>query len=139
MNKYILIITSILILIIYFSTGCKKEETSSEFVIQADSLKMPDTIQFGTTLDVDFYGLVGTNDCYTFSRIAQLESVLVDPNNSMRVQLYGDYTDNGNCQAGLVYMNPLNYQVTGMFAGTFTVLVQQPDGSVMTGSTYVKE
>ena len=140
MRKYILIITSILILVVYLSTGCKKEDDpNTEFVILVDSLRMPDTVSFGSMLEIDFYGLVGTNDCYTFSRIEQLESTTVDPQNSIRFQLYGDYVDNGNCQAGLVYMNPVTTTLSGMFAGTFTVVVQQPDGTLMTGFTYVKE
>lgn len=140
MRKYILIITSILVLAVYLSTGCKKEDdTNTEFIILVDSLRMPDTVSFGSMLEIDFYGLVGTNDCYTFSQVKQLESTSVDPQNSIRFQLYGDYVDNGNCQGGGVYMNPVTTTLSGMLPGTFAVLVQQPDGTVMTGFTYVEE
>jgi hypothetical protein len=140
MRKNILIITSILLLVVYFSTGCKKDEdTNSEFRIQIDSLKMPDTINFGNVLNVDFYGLIGDNSCYTFSKFNQLQSGASDPANSMRMEVLGIYQDDGNCQAQQVYMSPATASITGLLAGEFVMLAVQPDGSVMTGTCFVKE
>jgi hypothetical protein len=140
MRNYLLIIASMLILIVYLSTGCKKDEdTNTEFRIQVDSLKMPDTITVGDVLSVDFYGLVGDNSCYNFSRFNQLQSGAADPANSMRMELLGIFQDNGNCQAQDVYMNPVTANITGIVAGDFALLVVQPNGSVMTGTCHVKE
>ncbi len=141
MRKHLLIITSILLLVVYFSTGCKKddENQTNEFLIQVDSLKMADTVDFGSILDVDFYGLIGTNDCYKFSKFQQVESIASDPENSLRVQTFGKIEDNGNCQAGLVYMNPVTLQISGMLKGNFRLLALQPDGTVMTAVCYVRE
>ena len=140
MRNYLLIIASLLLIVIYSTTGCKKEENSTnEFLIQIDSLKMADTIDFGSALDVNFFGLIGTNDCYKFSKFQQVDNVIGDPQNTIRVQTYGKIEDSGDCVAGIVYMNPATLQITGMFAGTFTVLALQPDGTVMTATCFVKE
>jgi hypothetical protein len=140
MRNSILIIVSVLLLVVYFSTGCKKEEdTTNEFLVKIDSIQMADTIDFGSALDVNFFGLIGTNDCYSFSRFEQVQAVVGDPDNSIRIQTYGKFEDNGNCQPATVYMNPVTLQITGMFAGTFRVLAIQPDGTILTAVCYVKE
>jgi hypothetical protein len=100
---------------------------------------MPDTITFGDILKVDFYGLIGNNSCYTFSRFNQLQSGGSDPANSTRMELLGIFQDNGNCQAQDVYMNPVTANISGLIAGNFTLLVVQPDGTVMTGTCFVDE
>lgn len=141
MNK---IIPAILVLaitsLLYFSTGCKKDEnTTNEFVIQIDSLRMPDTIAFGSQLDIKFYGLIGTNDCYDFKEFEEVAPNVGDPQNSIKIKTWGIYQDSGNCQAQTVYMNPATLQLTGMAAGTFRVNAIQPNGTIMTATTYVKE
>jgi hypothetical protein len=141
MKKHLLIITGILLFALYMSSGCKKDDDNdtNEYLIQIDSIQIPDTIDFGSLLDVDFYGLVGTTDCHAFSRFEQLEPVASDPQNSIRIQTLGVYNDNGNCQSQDVYMNPATLQIAGMFAGNFLVLAVQPDGTIMTATCYVRE
>lgn len=140
MRNHLLIIVSILFLLVYFSSGCKKDEDSNnEYLIKIDSIKMADTIDFGEVLDVEFYGLIGDTDCHKFSRFEQVEPVAGDPQNSIRMKTYGIKEDKDNCQPQMVYMNPVTLQISGMFAGEFRLLAVQPDGSVMTAICFVKE
>ena len=141
MKKNILVISVILVITgLVWSTGCKKDDdTGSDFLIQIDSIVLPDTIQFGDTLHVKFYGMVGPDGCYKFDHFEQVPPVTGDLENSMKFKVWGRHEDTGNCNQQIVYLNGAEITINGLSKGPFFVFVIQPDGMVMSGVVYVKE
>ena len=142
MKKNLVIISAIFIMagLLIWSTGCKKDENpNNEFLIQIDSIVHPDTIQLTDTLSVKFYGEVGPNGCYSFNRFERMDLASGDPASAIKIKTWGKYEDNGNCTQQIVYLDGAEIGINGFIKGTFSILVIQPDGSIMTGLVYVKE
>ncbi|RLD42438.1 MAG: hypothetical protein DRI89_07285 [Bacteroidetes bacterium] len=141
MKKNTLIISVILVMtgLLVWSTGCKKDETNPDFLIQIDSIVMPDTIHVTDTLLVKFYGVIGPDGCYKFDRFENAALEGNDPANSMKFKIWGKHEDTGNCNQQIVYLDGAEVGINGFIKGIFNVLVVQPDGTIMVSSVYVKE
>ncbi|MCF6170446.1 MAG: hypothetical protein L3J66_05650 [Bacteroidales bacterium] len=142
MKKNLTIISATFIMagLLIWSTGCKKDEnTSNEFLIHIDSIVHPDTIQVTDKLTVKFYGEVGTNGCYSFNRFEKVDLSNDDPTIAIKFKVWGKYEDTGNCTQQIVYLDGAEVGINGFTKGAFSILVIQPDGSIMTGLVYVKE
>lgn len=118
------------------ATSCKKDDPVTEeyYVIQVDSIIYNDTITFGDTLKIKFYGLVGENSCYQFAQW----------NNEFDVELIqlttmGLHYLNRDCVEGITYLNGAEYRLTGVPAGDYTIKIVQPDNTTMDKPLYVKE
>ena len=142
MKKNTLIISAILVMagLLVWSTGCKKDDgPSPDYVIQVDSVVMPDTIQLTDTLSVKFYGEVGPNGCYKFERFENISTGGSDPANSMKFRLWGKHEDTGNCSPQPVNLDGIGIGINGFIEGNFSVLVIQPNETIMVSTVYVKE
>ena len=127
MNKTSILIISAIILssIIYLSTGCKKDDTPkvTEFTILVDSVQHADTLNNGDDFKIDFYGKIGDNDCYTFSKVEHAIDI-----NLIEVRLIGTHTDRNDCIDGVQYMNPATVTFNNIPSGDWTLRVNQPEG-----------
>ena len=138
MNK--ISIVTLIGLIIFFAilinTGCKKDDTPAvtEFTIKIDSIQHADTILATNNLEVGFYGLVGTSDCYEFLKINNEFDV-----NKIEVELIGQHTARDDCNPGNQYMNPVTITYSDLTVGTWTIHVIQPEGQQPMESTVVVE
>jgi len=142
MKKNLVIISAIFVMagLLVWSTGCKKDDNSSkDFLIQIDSIVYPDTIQLTDTLNVKFYGTVGTDGCYSFNRFEKVDLANDDPASAIKFKVWGKYEDTGNCTQQIVYLDGAEIGINGFIKGAFSILVIQPDGTIMTGLVYVKE
>ena len=68
--KPLLLIVSNLLLILFISTSCTKEKTiqTEEYIIKVDSVQVTDNVKVGSKIEVDFFGIIGSNGCSSFSR-----------------------------------------------------------------------
>jgi len=135
-STYILALVSIISIIVIISS-CKKDDpapTEEYYVIQVDSIIYPDTITFGDTLKIKFYGLVGENSCYQFAQW----------NNNFDVDLIqlttmGIHYLNQNCFESITYLDGAEYQLRGIPAGAYTIKIVQPDNTTMDSQLFVKQ
>ena len=122
--------------IIYFSSGCKKKSNETvEFIMAVDSIAHADTIPLGEVLEIRFYGVIGPNDCYSFSRFEPA----FGPTN-MQFTLYGKEVKRDDCAGSVQYLNGGGIGITDATAGEWTITVLQPEGVTPINSTvYVQE
>ncbi len=57
----------------------------------------------------------------------------------MKFKVWGKHEDTGNCFQEIVYLDGAEIGINGFVAGTFSILVIQPDETIMVGTVYVKE
>lgn len=137
MNKHIFTAFAIIIsLTVMIWSGCKKDDGPKieEYIIQIDSIIHPDTINFGSDLNIKFYGLIGPDGCYAFDRLEPKYDV-----GELAVTSWGKHTFLKNCTEQLVYMNGNTLLVSSIPAGDLTIKAIQPDGSSITQNIFVKE
>ncbi len=123
--KNVLTVAVILALgsLIYFSSGCKKEDTKVEYVMLVDSVHHADTINVGDIFEIFFYAKIGPNECYAFKRYVPA----FGPSN-MQFTLYGEETQKDGCGGGEQYLDGGGIGLTDMTAGDWTITVLQPTG-----------
>jgi len=135
-STIILAIISIFSIIAVISTSCKKDDpapTQEYYVIQVDSIIHPDTITFGDTLKIKFYGLVGENSCYQFAQWSNEFGV-----DYIQLTTVGLHYLNRNCVDGVTYLNGAEYKLFGVPAGDYTIKIVQPNDSTMNSPLHVK-
>ena len=131
--------TLILILgsVIYLSSGCKKDSNTDvrEFIMTVDSVQHADTIALGEVFELKFFGVIGPNDCYEFSKF---EPAFGDDN--MEFTLYAKETKRDDCGGAGQYLNGGSVGITDVTAGEWSIKVNQPEGVTPLNSTvFVKE
>jgi len=128
MNKtsYGILILILITTITYFSAGCNKDTSPvvTEYTIKVDSIHHADTINEGDDFNIDFFGEIGENDCYEF-----MEYRPTYDTDKISIELIGKHTARGNCIDGIIYMNPYTLSISNITAGTWTLRIQQPEGT----------
>ena len=116
MKKSTIILAFVTIVsIVAIISSCKKDDptpTQEYYVIQVDSIIYPDTITFGDTLKIKFYGLVGDNSCYQFAQWDNKFDVGLIQLTAMGINYL-----NQNCVDGVTYLNGAEYKLTGVPTG----------------------
>jgi len=140
-KKNILITLTIILGLFAISwSGCKSNDVSpEEFIIQIDSIVHADTITFGETLSIKFYGEVGPNGCYSFGRLSAEYIPAENANDELLITSYGNKSNAATCPEGIVYMNGDELIVSDIPAGNLDVKAMQPDGSAITQHVFIKE
>ncbi len=139
MNKNILTAFAVMIsLTVIIWSGCKKDNGPEieEFIIQIDSMIHLDTINFGDTLSIKFYGVVGPNGCYAFDEL--VAEYFIEAN-ELAVESWGMQTFLDVCTQGEIYMNGKELLVTEIPVGDLTIVAVQPDGPNISQNVYKKE
>jgi len=128
-------------LLITIWSGCdsNNDPNTEEFIIQIDSIVHVDTITFGETLSIKFYGKVGPDKCYAFDRLAPEFIEISDIKGELGVTSYGIHTFEDICPEGEVYMNGSELIVSDIPAGDLVIKAIQPDGSAITQNVFIKE
>jgi hypothetical protein len=139
MNKNILTAFAVMIsLTVIIWSGCKKDNGPEieEFIIQIDSMIHLDTINFGDTLSIKFYGVVGPNGCYAFDEF--VVEYFIEAN-ELAVESWGIHTFNDVCTDAEVYMNGRELLVSEIPAGDLIIVAVQPDGTNISQNVYIRE
>lgn len=120
-------------------SSCKKNDDTKliEEVITIDSIAHADTIGFGETLKIQFYGVLG-DGCDYFSRFEEVALDDDDIQNTLKLRIWKKREDNGACTEQLKYLDDAYINLTGMLAGDFVIKIVQPDGSFVVGHVFVE-
>ena len=134
-----LTIALILILssVIYLSSGCKKNSDPDvrEFVMTIDSVQHADTIPLGEIFEIKFFGVIGPNDCYEFSKYEPAFGL-----DNMEFTLYAKETKRDDCGGAGQYLNGGGVGITDVTAGEWSITVIQPEGvAPLVSTVFVKE
>jgi len=128
-------------LLITIWSGCDSNDgpNTEEFIIQIDSIVHVDTITFGETLSIKFYGKVGPDKCYAFDRLSPEFIEINSTKGELSVTSYGIHTFEDICPEGVVYMNGSELVVSDIPVGDLIVKAIQPDGTSIAHNVYIKE
>lgn len=123
-----------LLIFFVFLSNCSKEEFKSfEFQIYVDSIVLADTIQAGNTLEIEFFGTIGTNGCFSFERFDTEFS-----QNLVFIKAIGKASGAYICPCVMVYLDGTILQINNLTEGEFTVRVGQPDDTELVETVVVE-
>jgi len=117
--------------------SCKLDYPSvphyTEFILQIDSITHPDTIRLGSLLPIRFYGTIGQDGCYSFSRF---DGNLVGK--MINVTAYGKKSDNQVCTQQEQYLDGRTLNVIQLDTGMYVIHILQALPPDITDTVYVK-
>jgi len=116
-------------MLLSFLSSCENEleQNYESFLIQVDSIQIPDNITINESFDIRFYGTIGTNGCYQFSKFETEKE-----GNNITMKAWGKFDKNSNiCPTVMVYLDneKLNYRIKEK--GTYTIKINQPDNNFL--------
>jgi len=112
----------------YLLISCHTEShTSYSFLIKVDSIHVPQNITSKTPFEIDFFGFIGPDGCYSFKKFYQT----MTSNNDIEVEAWGLYqTDSNVCLTVMVYLNGhLNMTISA--PGIYNLKIKQPDNNYL--------
>ena len=118
---------SLVIVIVIFIglLSCHVDSSSSnDFLVQVDSFKVADAVTSATPFNVDFYGTIGLNGCYSFKTFNQ-----VVKGNDITIEVWGTFDyKTGSCPEELVSLNGIKLNLTIPFPGAYRIIIKEPAG-----------
>jgi hypothetical protein len=109
-------------------------DTSSDFIIRVDSVKIPNAVSSTTPFDIVFFGTIGFNCCYSFKTFNR-----VVKDNDIKIEAWGtlDYKE-GKCPEGLVSLNGQILKLTIPLTGTYRIVIKEPEDYTLVKQITVK-
>ena len=132
MHKILYYLTLFILLNTCTTSSQPEDQKYSLYRIQVDSIAAPDSIILGGTIKLQFYGVVGTDGCHSFSHFEAQE----DPY-QLILTLWGQREQADACPTVMVYLDGKEYLVTPLQRGLYTVTVNQPDLSFLHRTIFV--
>lgn len=114
----ILSVFSFLIIACSFDT-----KTSQSYLIQTDSLRIPDVITANVLFKVRLFGTIGPNNCYSFEKIYNYEN----SENEITIEVWGNYYYDGTACTGSVKYLDEEADLIITSPGTYTLKFLQPN------------
>ncbi len=109
-------------------SSCKKNVADYQyFLIKIDSVSIPESIFAKQPFDVEFYGYIGHNGCYSFS-----EFVSETQSKTIRVEAWGKLNLGSKiCTDVMVGLQGEKLNIFINEAGSYKLLIKQPDGTFL--------
>ncbi len=110
----------------YFSS-CQKDEDYEYFLIQVDSVSIPETILANQSFELEFFGYIGYNGCYSFSEFVsekQNKTILVEAQGKLNVK-------STICSDVMVGLNGEKLSLLLKETGNYNLKIKQPDGTFL--------
>jgi hypothetical protein len=102
--------------------------TPESFIIKVDSIHVPGVITSNNPFDIEFFGIIGTDGCHSFSHYIHSLN-----NTCLIIEALGNYDYRaGLCPAVMVYLDGHKLNVTIPLPGTYTIKIREPDYSTLT-------
>lgn len=69
-SAFLLFSAAALLVLVVLNLSCERNTgiTEEEYLITVDSIQVADTVKLNNQFEVTFYGIIGENGCYRFSR-----------------------------------------------------------------------
>lgn len=137
MNKNLFPIIASVVFLFSIIVSCQKEIDTeyNYFLIPIDSVAVPDTVKTNKPFDITFFGLVGTNGCYGFSKF-----VVQKLDNEIKIEAWGKIKKGAQiCPDVIVYLRgkKMNYSLSE--PGEYRLKVKQDEGSYLQFPLVVEE
>lgn len=137
-NMKLIVSGMVMLLVAVFSFwGCNPDNTDypnyTEFVMQIDSIQYSSSVLLGRNLNIKFYGTIGPNGCYTFSRF--------DPSlqgRNINITVYGKHSDATTCDTATSYLEAATLTVAQLDTGRYIIHVSQPVPPDIYDTVYVR-
>jgi hypothetical protein len=112
-----------IILLSFFAGSCMNNSyTHQEFLVAVDSIHAPDTVNANIPFEIEFFGTIGWDGCYFFSKFNQVMS-----NNDLTIEAWGIYDNHDRiCSSTEVSLDGEKMTATIPTAGTYRIKVSQP-------------
>ncbi|NMC39452.1 MAG: hypothetical protein GYA41_14115 [Bacteroidales bacterium] len=108
--------------LLFFSCSLETK-TQQPFLIYADSIQSPDTVDAGVVFEVKLFGIIGPNGCYKLEKIYSYQNY----ENEVMIEPWGVYIYDGTaCSAGISYLTGKT-EITITEPGDYTLKVIRPD------------
>jgi hypothetical protein len=129
-NKISIIFYPGLLLLLFAVWSCNwfaSWDDSYDYQIKIDSVTFPQTwVNEGDTLKVAFWGKIGDDDCCSFARF---DVTSTSDSSSFVVMAHKRVQYRVLCHSGVVMLDGKIYRIYPVSEGTYTIIVNQPDGS----------
>lgn len=80
------VIMGVFLTLLMASCVSKKAQQHEEYLIQVDSIQVADSVKLTEAFEITFYGMIGENGCYKFSRF------ILEQNDSLcKIQVVGTH------------------------------------------------
>ncbi len=118
-------IAGLLAAVLFFGS-CKQDNLNlpkyKEFVMQIDSIQMPATLKLGQSLKIKFYGTIGPDGCYVFSRFAPKAQ-----GKNITITVYGKHEEKSVCPQVISRLEGGLLEVNLLDTGRYVVHVSNPN------------
>lgn len=119
-------------LLLFYSCSLENK-TQQPFLIYADSIQAPDTVDAGVVFEVKLFGIIGPNGCYKLEKIYSYQNY----ENEVMIEPWGVYIYDGTpCSSGIIYLNGKT-EITITEPGDYTLKVIRPDYTFLDKSVTV--
>lgn len=109
--------------------------TNELFRIKVDSISLPVNPVFSTdTLKITFWGTIGNDGCYSFAHFQGART-----GNQLDLVLWGrnQRTSEETCTQQIVKLDGKQYYDYPVSGGNYTIVIHQPDGSLLQRTIYI--
>jgi len=121
------LIASLIICFLGHFSSCQKDEDYEYFLIQVDSVSIPETILANQSFEFEFFGYIGHNGCYNFSEFVsekQNKTILVEAQGKLNVK-------STICSDVMVGLNGEKLILVLNEKGNYNLKIKQPDGTFL--------
>jgi hypothetical protein len=117
-----------------FASCSNHPDTYSDFLIKVDSIHCPDTVTANTKFDIEFFGIIGFNGCYSFKTFNQRFN-----DEDITIEAWGTYdTSSGACPAALVKLDGQKLGMNIGIPGLYRIEIAEPDLTIIVQPVVVK-
>jgi len=117
--------------------SCSNDDSggNSDFLIKVDSIHCPDSVTSNTRFDIEFFGLIGFNGCFSFKTFNQHVN-----NFDITIEAWGTYDNSsGVCPEMLVLLNGQKLGMTLAKPGIYRIEIIEPDNTIIIKNVLVKK
>lgn len=122
--RYFISLAALSVLLVFESCGNPSPvRQPEEFMISIDSINMPDTLAVGSVLKLQFYGIIGEDQCYRFKRF------IVDKNISgYKIKVIGEriFPVDSICSGESTLLDGRHLSLPVTEAGTYGIMIENP-------------
>jgi hypothetical protein len=128
-------IVLILAIFLMLASCSNQNNTYTDFLIKVDSIHCPDTVTANTRFDIEFFGIIGFNGCYSFKTFNQKIN-----DEDITIEAWGTYDANaGICPTALVKLDGQKLGMTLAIPGLYRIEITEPDLTVIVKPVLVKK
>jgi hypothetical protein len=107
--------------------SCDHKPDYRSFLIKVDSIHVPDTLIANSPFDIEFFGTIGVNGCYSFS-----DFNIQQDNADLLIEVWGQVDLRQTvCPTVMVYLSGQKITCTFPDPGDYNIKIKQPDNTFL--------